>query len=210
MVLRKASTVALVAAAGITACERPERTGDEETVQALTLTVETPEALDWGGTGLLRVTLANEGDAAVAGGIVEVYVPSWLEFGTVEPAGTEVTVVGGDTETRLSYPLTDSLAPGERRIIVQHLRVLYRPPLVATGADSVETVQMPPENPVVRARLLTPAGEPAGAEVQATLHFIGRSGPLPPPTGAPDSLPPVDTTAAPPGAAAVPDTATGV
>jgi hypothetical protein len=189
----------------LTACERVERPDDaDEAAPLLTLRVETPEALDWGGTGMLRLTLANEGDVPAEGGIVEVYVPDWLEFGTVEPAGTEVTLVSGDGETRLTYRLTDSIPAGDSRIVVQHLRVLYQPPATAPVTDSVETIQLPPTNQLVRARLLTPAGEPLGVEVQATLHFVGFAGPLPrdttvPPVVSPDTVTPApagqDTTA---------------
>jgi hypothetical protein len=188
------------------ACERRDAAEAEAEVEPrLTLAIETPEALHWGGTGVLRVTLANEGDTTAEGGIVEVHVPEWLEFGTVEPPGTAVTVVGGDVETRLLYQLSDSMQPGERRTIMQHLRV-HRPPSAAppdTGA--VETVELPPTNQVVRARLLRPSGEPAGIEVQATLQFVTAPGDtvrrrdtLPParpfaPPG--DTFPPGDTSA---------------
>jgi hypothetical protein len=185
----------LVVLAVATACERRDHVEPvEEPSGPLTLAVETPEPLDWGGSGLLRITLANEGDATAAGGIVEVHVPDWLEFGSVEPPGTAVTVVSGETETRLSYQMTDSLPPGERRTVIQHLRVLYpaRPP--AQPNDTIETVRLAPANQLVRARLLTPTGEPAGAEVQVTLHFVGAPD-RHPATPAIDTLP-ADTGAA--------------
>jgi len=177
--LRTAVCALLVAAALTSACERRERAGEEGAEPLLTLRVETPEALDWGGSGILRLTLTNEGDAVAEGGIVEVYVPDWLEFGSVEPPGTAVTVVSGDAETSLQYQLTDSLPPGESRVIVQHLRVLQRPAAPAVQ-DSIETVQIAPSNQLVRARLLTASGEAVGVEVQATLNFVGSSGPIPP------------------------------
>jgi hypothetical protein len=184
----------LAAAAVLGACERRAVQEEPETTPGLTLTVETPEALDWGGSGMLRISLVNEGDAMAEGGIVEVYVPDWLEFGTVEPPGTAVTVVSGESETRLSYQLTDSLPPGERRTVVQHLRVLPpEPPALDAPADTVETVQLPPSNQLVRARLLTPAGEPAGVEVHATLQFTGVSGRVPPGARPPPDSMPADT-----------------
>jgi hypothetical protein len=194
---RGALSAGLAAAACMTAaaCERPERSGDAEAM--LTLTVETPDALDWGSTGALRITLANEGEFASEGGIIEVHVPDWLEFGPIEPAGTEVTVVSGDGEMRLSYAVLDSIAAGERRTIVQHLRV-HAPPApprqFLDEADTVETVQLAPSNQVVRARLLRLDGQPAGAEVQATIHFVGAAGTIAPRRDPADTFP-ADTAA---------------
>jgi hypothetical protein len=187
-----------VALTGLIACERVNRSEDDDAPAMLTLRVETPEALDWGGSGTLRLTLANEGDVPAEGGFVEVHVPDWLEFGTVEPAGTEVTVMSGDEETRLTYRLTDTIPAGDARIVIQHLRVVYAPGPQVPVTDSIETIQLGPPNQLVRARLLTAAGEPLGAEVQTTLHFVGYAGPLPPrhtmPAAAPDTArSPVDT-----------------
>ena len=190
--VRRAAFAVLLGVLGAAACERNEGGEDDDTAPLLTLRVETPEALDWGGSGILRLTLTNEGDEPAAGGIVQVYVPDWLEFGSVEPPGTAVTVVSGDAETSLQYQLTDSLAPGDSRVIVQHLRVLERPVPPSMG-DSVETVQIAPTNQRVRARLLTASGEALGVEVQADLNFVGWSGPVPP---AGDTVP--DTTSAGP------------
>jgi hypothetical protein len=198
----------LAGTAGMAACERRDDPGEEQSEPLLTLSVETPEALDWGGSGVVRVTVTNSGDTTAEGGIVELHVPDWLEFGMVEPAGTEVTVLSGDDETRLSYNFTEPFPPGDRRTVVQHLRVAYRPSPVAPDTDTLPTVQLPPANQLLRARLLTPDGHPAGAEVQATLHFVGRSGPLPPPPVG-DTVPPADTTAASPGGRTMPDTLMG-
>lgn len=186
--MRRLCCVALLAALATgTGCERRQPDAADTGGPQLTLTVEPPESLDWGRSGILRVTLANEGDVAAEGGIVEVYVPDWLEFGTVEPPGTAVTVTSGEQETRLAYQLTDSLPPGARHTVSQHLRVQYQPASAAQPADTIETVQIPPVNQVVRARLLTVAGEPAGVEVQTTLHFArGPERTLPP---VPDTLP---------------------
>ncbi|HEX6309518.1 MAG TPA: hypothetical protein VFZ69_15075 [Longimicrobiales bacterium] len=179
--LRAMACAALLATPATGACDRLEREQDAEPL--LTLRVETPETLTWGGTGVLRLSLANEGGAPAPGAIIEVYVPVWLEFGSVEPPGTAVTVVSGDTETRLRYQLTDSLAPGDSRIIIQRLRVLQRPP-VPPPTDSLATIQLEPSNQLVRARLLTASGEAVGVEVQAALNFIGTRR---------DTIPPADT-----------------
>lgn len=190
---RAAWLVMLVMIATLTSCER-ERAVVEVTDAHLTLNVETPEALEWGGTGILRVTVANESEAVTEGGIVEVYVPSWLEFGTVEPPGTEVTVLSGD-ETRLSYAFPDSLLPGDRRTVLQHLRVRLPPPPVAQQPDTVDMVRLAPLDQTVRARLLKLTGEPAGAEVQVNLQFVG-AGPVRPAVGSlvpGDTMPPADT-----------------
>ena len=193
-----------------------DRFGREEAEEAppppvLTLTVATPEVLYWGGSGMLHLTLANEGPATAAGGIVEVFVPAWLEFGTVEPAGTAVTVVSGDTETTLRYQFTDSLAPGDSRLVTQHLRVLPRT-VVPQPRDSLETVELEPPNQVVRARLLTLSGEAVGVEVQASLNFVAGAVPVPPPgdSARRRPAPPRDTTdtttARPPADSAARDT----
>jgi hypothetical protein len=179
-----AATAAVVAATA--ACERRAPGAAEETEARLVLALETPETLHWGGTGILRLTLANQGDVAAAGVIVELYVPDWLEIGPVEPAGAEVRVVSGEHETRLSYPFADSILPGERRSVQQHLRVTLLPPSPAP-TDTMQSVQLPPLNQTVRARLLTAAGEPVGAEVQATLNFVAG------PVAAPPLRPPGDT-----------------
>lgn len=175
----------LLIAAGLSsgACDLLDRQAQEQPVKpVLTLKVATPEVLYWGGSGMLHLTLTNEGEAMAAGGIVEVFVPAWLEFGTVEPVGTAVTVVSGDAETTLRYQLTDSLAPGDSRLITQHLRVLPRS-VTPSANDSIDTMEIEPSNQLVRARLLTPSGEAIGVEVQAALNFVGRQ----------DSSQPADT-----------------
>jgi hypothetical protein len=200
--MRRAVWAVCIMAVVLAACERRDQLVEEEAEAHLTLNIETPEALEWGGTGILRVTVANESDAVAEGAIVEVYVPSWLEFGSVEPPGTEVTVTSGD-ETRLAYPFPDSMPPGDRRTVLQHLRVRQPPPRLPPPTDTVDTVQLPPLDQTVRARLLRLSGEPAGAEVQATLHFVGV-GMVPRPPGdtllradsmPADTVPPADTTA---------------
>jgi hypothetical protein len=185
------AAAAVVIAAGA-ACERRDAVPDVQEPR-LVLALETPEALHWGGTGILRLTLGNEGDLAAEGGIVELYIPSWLEVGTLEPAGTEVRVVSGEPETRLSYPFPDSILPGERRTVHQHLRVTLQPPPAPEPMDTVESVHVAPLNQTVRARLLTAAGEPAGTEVQATLNFAGGPGAAPPLRPPGDTFPRSDT-----------------
>lgn len=188
--VRRAVSAIGIAAVVVTACVRTEPPVEEEAGPLLTLRVETPEALDWGRSGELRLTLVNDGDSLAEGVIVQVFVPDWLEFGSVEPSGTAVTVVSGDEETSLQYQVTDSLPPGDSRVIIQHLRVADRP-APPVGQDSLETVQFAPLNNLVRARLLSLSGEPVGGEIQATLNFVGWSGAVAP---ARDSVP--DTTSA--------------
>jgi hypothetical protein len=103
-----------------------------------------------------------------------------------------VTVASLDGETRLIYPFADSLQPGQRITVRQHLRVLPQAPPPPAASDTIDTVAIAPLNQTVRARLLSLAGEPVGAEVQATLNFVAEP---PPPAG----LPPLPAdTAAPP------------
>jgi len=159
----------------------------------LSLSLEAPETLDWGGTGTIRVALQNQGGSTTEGATVEVHLPGWLEFGSVEPSGTEVTLLTGTDGTRLSYRLTAPLEAGERREIVQHVRVpddgtgtVAREgaprPTVADDAPAGDTAaadtagratRPPPADRVMRARLISATGEVVGAEVHAVLSFRG-------------------------------------
>jgi hypothetical protein len=173
---------------------RAER-GDES--GRLSLSLEAPETLDWGGTGTIRVALQNQGGSTTDGATVEVHLPAWLEFGSVEPSGTEVTLVAGTDGTRLSYRLTAPMEAGERREVVQHVRVPGgdapaaaqtpvptprpaadsppgRTPLADPAPDdTAATTRPPPPDRVIRARLISAAGEAVGAEVHAVLSFRG-------------------------------------
>jgi hypothetical protein len=145
------------------ACEPLEQWRAGRDAGKLALSLEAPETLDWGETGTIRLGLQNQGSSMTDGAVVEVHLPSWLEFGSVEPAGTEVTLLAGTDGTRLSYRLTAALEPGERREIVQHVRV----PEDATGSSPA------PADRLMRARLVSQQGAAMGAEVQAMLSFRG-------------------------------------
>ncbi len=158
----------------------------------LSLSLEAPETLDWGGTGTIRLALENQGGSETEGATVEVHLPDWLEFGSVEPSGTEVTLLTGEEGTRLSYRLTAPLEAGERREIVQHVRVPAagaatdahgratapeaHPDTLAphSAADTAALgTRPPPTNRTMRARLVSATGDVVGAEVQAVLSFRG-------------------------------------
>jgi hypothetical protein len=188
-----------------TACDEVERwraeRGDES--GRLSLSLEAPETLDWGGTGTIRVALQNQGGSTTDGATVEVHLPAWLQFGSVEPAGTEVTLVAGTDGTRLSYRLTAPMEAGERREVVQHVRVPGDDPATAARTapptprpaadtppgrtppdDTAAVTRPPPTDRVIRARLISAAGEVIGAEVHAVLSFRGaRDEPVAPTAG---------------------------
>jgi hypothetical protein len=188
-----------------TACDEVDRwraeRGDES--GRLSLSLEAPETLDWGGSGTIRVALQNQGGSATEGATVEVHLPAWLEFGSVEPAGTEVTLVSGTDGTRLSYRLTAPLEAGERREVVQHVRVpgdgaatvartpsptprpaADTPPGDTAPYDTTSATRPPPTDRVISARLISAAGNVLGAEVHAVLSFRGaRDEPVTPTAG---------------------------
>jgi hypothetical protein len=188
---------------------RAER-GDES--GRLSLSLEAPETLDWGRTGTIRVALQNQGGSTTDGATVEVQLPAWLEFGSVEPSGTEVTLVAGTDGTRLLYRLTAPMEAGERREVVQHVRVTgddaptvaqtpSPPPTPRTETetppgrippgdtapdDTAAATRPPPPDRVIRARLISATGEAMGAEVHAVLSFRGArdgDGPVTPAAG---------------------------
>jgi hypothetical protein len=162
----------------------------------LSLGLDVSDMLDWGGVSSIRLTLTNEGNAPGSDIHVELYVPSWLEFSSVEPEGTEVSLLRSGAETRLTYRLGDpALQPGETRNVVQRVRVPPR-----RGADAVETA--PPESAVdtagsameavptnrsMRARLVSSTGEVLGAEVQTVMPFRGAADGGTLPAAAPDT-----------------------
>jgi hypothetical protein len=188
-----------------TACDEVERWRAERGEESgrLSLSLEAPETLDWGGTGTIRVALQNQGGSATDGATVEVHLPAWLEFGSVEPAGTEVTLVAGTDGTRLSYRLTAPMEAGERREVVQHVRVPGddaataartpsptprpapdTPPGRTPPDDTAAATRPPPTDRVMRARLISAAGQVIGAEVHAVLSFRGaRDQPVTPTAG---------------------------
>jgi hypothetical protein len=192
------------------ACDEVNRWRAERDDDAgrLSLSLEAPETLDWGGTGTIRVALQNQGGSATEGATVEVHLPAWLQFGSVEPAGTEVTLLAGTDGTRLSYRLTAPLEAGERREVVQHVRVpadgaapVAQTPSPTPGrtadtspgraqpgdlapGDTAAVTRPPPSDRVIRARLISATGQVVGAEVHAVLSFRGaRDEPVMPRAG---------------------------
>lgn len=164
------------------ACEQlDEWRAERQDPGRLSLSLEAPEILDWGETGTIRVAIQNQGGTSAEGATVEVYLPGWLEFGSVEPAGTEVTLLARGDGTRLSYPFTTPLAPGERREIVQHVRVPGEPAVddtidvedAAAGDTAAPATRSAPSDRIMRARLVNASGDVIGGEVRAVLSFRG-------------------------------------
>ncbi|HSJ06517.1 MAG TPA: hypothetical protein VK936_07440 [Longimicrobiales bacterium] len=166
---------------GQAGCDLIERRSGDAEGQRLVLSLQAPEVLDWGGQGTVRLALRNDGDSATVAR-VELHLPPWIEFGSVEPAGTEVTLLSEAEGTRLSYT-TAPLQPGEQWQVLQHIRVPdpdrpgpsaapARSPM-APVADTTAPTRPPPTNRVVRARLVSEDGNVRGAEVQAVLAFRG-------------------------------------
>lgn len=154
----------------------------------LTLSVEPPGVLDWGEGARIRLTVGNEGSTPARDVRVELYLPPWLEFSAVEPAGTEVAMMSSGQETRLSYLVGEPpLEPGETRTVVQRVRVAPGPGVApgpsAPGPGSPADTAAParpgsaPADRVIRARLITPGGEVLGVEVRAVLAFRGAEEP---------------------------------
>lgn len=152
----------------------------------LALSLEAPGVLDWGQAGVVRLSLGNQGDSAVSGVRVELYIPDWMDFGRVEPAGTEVTMVSGTGEgTRLSYRIADPpLQPGETRTVIQRVSVPAAPAGEGEGDDTTRPAPPPPAGRILRARLVRENGEVLGAEVISEIPFRGAE-PLSPEETAP-------------------------
>jgi hypothetical protein len=166
------------------------RAGDVDAAR-LSLSLDVTEVLDWGGVSSVRLALTNDGDGPSRGVHVELYFPSWLEFSSVEPPGTEVSLLSADPETRLTYRLGDpALRPGETRTIVQRIRVPPReaPRMEPDPQEDADTIavngQPVPANRVLRARLVSPGGEQLGAEVRTVMPFRGAASVSPPPARA--------------------------
>lgn len=183
-----------------TSCDAmPDIRRADRTEPRLSLSLEVAEVLDWGGVSNIRLTLTNQGNAPDSDINVELYVPSWLEFSSVEPAGTEVSLLSEGEETRLTYRLGEpALQPGETRNVVQRVRVPPRAPGVGAAAtdaaappadaDTAVAAESPvPANRVLRARLVSSTGEALGAEVRTIVPFRGAddSAALPPGTAEP-------------------------
>jgi hypothetical protein len=194
-------TLLALAAVAVTSCDQVRSLmGGTEREPQLAFSLEMSDVLDWGGISSVVLTLTNQ-DSVPAGNIdVEFYFPSWMEFSSVEPANTEVTMLSTGGETRLTYGLGEPpLQPGETRTIVQSVRVPPRgdvadvaPPaaplaaadtaVVADTAVAADTTAAAgaaadsaavPTNRTMRARLVSRDGSQLGAEVRALMPFRG-------------------------------------
>jgi hypothetical protein len=148
----------------------------------LALALDVGEILDWGGVSSIQLTLSNQGNATSRTMHVQLYLPSWLEYSSVEPEGTEVSLTRTGQETRLVYRLGEpALQPGESRTVVQRVRVPPRgvaqaadPASTDSAADTVsDNRQAVPNNRVLRARLVSPDGVELGAELRTIMPFRG-------------------------------------
>lgn len=151
-----------LAAVVATSCDRVRSLlGDAEREPQLAFSLEMSDVLDWGGISDVVLTLTNQ-DTVPAGDIdVEFYFPSWMEFSSVEPSNTEVTMLSSGGETRLTYGLGEPpLQPGETRTIIQSVRVPPRgevagvaspadPPAVSDTAVAADTSVVPDTSAVV-------------------------------------------------------------
>jgi hypothetical protein len=183
------------------ACDAmPGRGGTQQDQPRLSLSLDVSSVLDWGGVSDVQLTLSNQGNATSRRVHVELYLPSWLEFSSVEPEGTEVSLLRSGAETRLMYRLGDpALQPGETRTIVQRVRVPPRgsiattmpaPAVVDTPAPATPPVpvqQAVPADRTLRARLVSPEGEELGAELRTIVPFAGADNRSALPAGATDA-----------------------
>lgn len=191
----------LVGALALTtaACDAFPRAGGERDAEPnLVLNLNVANILDWGSVSEVQLTLSNQGNATGRSAHVELYVPSWLEFTSVEPEGTEVSVLQSGGETRLVYRLgVPALQPGESRTVVQRVRVPPRTGAVesvparadsATGVPAQATVAVPRDR-TLRARLVSPEGDALGSEMSTTMQFAGADNraAAPPAQGATDA-----------------------
>jgi hypothetical protein len=154
------------------ACDAfPRLDRSEEADPRLTLSLDMSDVLDWGDVSNIQLTLTNQGDAPSPKAHVELYLPAWLEFSSVEPERTEVSLLRSGAETRLMYRLGDpALQPGESRTVIQRVRV---PPQTGTAGTLAGGLRQAPADRVLRARLVSPEGEEFGAEVRTVMPFRG-------------------------------------
>lgn len=165
------------------ACDVFPRTDrSQATDPRLALSLDMADVLDWGAVSSVQLTLTNQGEDAAPRTHVELYLPVWLEFTSVEPEGMEVTLLRSGEQTRLMYRLGDpALQPGESRTVVQRVRVPPRrggaaamPPTAPAAADAtIDGLEQVPVDRVLRARLVAPDGEEVGAEVRTVMPFRG-------------------------------------
>lgn len=195
--------ILLASMAGVvTSCDRVRSLiGEKEREPQLAFSLEMSDVLDWGGISDVVLTLTNQDTVPVGDIDVEFYFPSWMEFSSVEPPHTEVTMLSTGGETRLSYGLGEPpLEPGETRTIVQSVRVPPRdrvadvaPPATSlapsdtsgpadttVAADTVvvadraaAAAEAVPTNRTLRARLVSRDGAQLGAEIRTLMPFRG-------------------------------------
>jgi len=155
--------IATVVLAG---CEYLDRSSDAGHAGAgeLALSVETPGTLGMGEEGAVLLILENTGERARDDVRIELFVPTWVEIGRVEPEGTEVTMVAmEDEEIRLSYRMSvPQLDPGAFGRVTQRLRI---PP-----EEWWETGRAIGDR-TIRARLVSEEGDLLGAEVRSRLEL---------------------------------------
>jgi hypothetical protein len=174
----------LVAGLGLVvgACDVIQGGRADEDEPDLALALDVGEILDWGGVSSIQLTLSNQGTATSRTMHVQLYLPSWLEYSSVEPEGTEVSLARTGQETRLVYRLGEpALQPGETRTVVQRVRVPPRgvaqaadPALTDSTANAFpDNRQAVPNNRVLRARLVSPDGVELGAELRTVMPFRG-------------------------------------
>lgn len=198
--MRSGLMACLAAAVVLPACDemrglqRGTAAGERDDSQ-VAVAVEVPDLLDWGEAAAIRMTVTNEGSTPSRELRMELFLPPWLEFTGVDPVGTEVALLSGGDETRLSYTIADPpLGPGEAHTFVQRVRVQPRATLTATGNDVGVASPLVPRDRTLRVRLVAPDGHVLGTELRVTLPFRGAgSAPPPPPRAIPD--PPSEDTA---------------
>jgi hypothetical protein len=186
--------VALAACDQLPRFDRAPATVEREDA-GLTLALDVPDVFDWGEVSTIRMTVANEGGAPSRPVRVELFLPVWLEFSSVEPVGTEVAMMSSADEMRLAYAIADPpLASGESRTIVQRVRVPPRTVgLARPTTDTVVDSPLVPHERVLRARLVAPDGRVLGTEMRTTLPFRGAAFPPAPPVQIPPPPEPRDT-----------------
>jgi hypothetical protein len=165
------------------ACDAIPGGGAQQAEPRLSLSLDVSSVLDWGAVSDIQLTLSNQGNATSRRVHVELYLPSWLEFSSVDPEGTEVSLLRSGRETRLMYRLGDpALQPGETRTVVQRVRVPPRGgPRTSAAPQSSDTsaaasqaaTQSVPSDRTLRARLVSPEGEELGAELRTIVPFAG-------------------------------------
>jgi hypothetical protein len=127
------------------------------------LGLQTPGMLRAGEEGIIRLSITNRSDSVVSGLSLELVVPAWSDPLPPRPGDREVAMIAlPEGGTRFSYRLVDEPIEARGSISVeQRIRVP-----VAAGDGRVQW------NRTVRARLLSPQGQPL-AEVEGELALEG-------------------------------------